>query len=81
MRFSADFSVSGVPGPVVVLSRRPSIGTGIDASAGDVELGPQAARRGAQTYPVPAGADDRRFVWIYCKPFGIEVARAALEDR
>ncbi|CAN0592616.1 unnamed protein product, partial [Laminaria digitata] len=80
LRFSDDFTVSRVPGPVVVLSRRESLSGGIQPQQGDVELGVQAERSGAQSYVLPAGADDRRYVWIYCKPFGLEVGRARLSE-
>ena len=81
LRFSDDFIVSRVPGPVVVLSYRDSIGRGIDPAAGDVDLGRLERSSGAQTYAVPPGADDRDFAWVYCEPFALEVARAALEVR
>lgn len=81
VRFSDDFTVSRVPGPVVVVSRRDTLGTSIRPEEGDIELGVQAQPSGAQRYRLPAGADDRRFVWIYCKPFGLEVGRAELVDR
>lgn len=77
LQLGADFSVSGVPGPVVVLSRREALGRRLDPSQ-DLELGPLTANAGAQTYPAPAGADDRRFAWVFCKPFGLEVGRAEL---
>lgn len=76
---SEDFEVSGVPGPVLVLSRRDALGARLDP-AQDVELGALRANRGAQSYPLPAGVDDRMWAWIFCKPFGVEVARAGLEE-
>ena len=79
LQLSDDFVVDRVPGPVVVLSYRPSIGSEIDPAQGDVELGRLESNRGAQTYALPAGVDDRTFVWVYCKPFGLEVGRAELE--
>lgn len=79
LELGADFSVSGVPGPVVVLSRRDTLGTRLDPSQ-DVELGALSSNRGGQSYAVPAGADDRMWAWIFCKPFGVEVARARLEE-
>ena len=81
VRFGSDFSVSRVPGPVVVLSRRDSLAGGIRRGRGDIELGEQAERSGRQSYAIRAGADDRRYVWIYCKPFGLEVGRVELIDR
>ena len=79
LQLSDDFVVDRVPGPVVVLSYRSSIGRRIAPSEGDVEIGRLVSNSGAQTYPLPEGVDDRPFVWVYCKPFGIEVARAEQE--
>ena len=76
---SDDFEVSRVPGPVLVLSRREALGRTIEAGQGDVEIGTVGAS-GAQAFQIPAGTDDRSFVWVFCKPFGLEVARAALEE-
>ncbi len=81
LRFSDDFSVSGVPGPFVVLSSRPSIGSSIDPGQGDIEIGPLESNRGAQTYEIPVDAANLPYVWIFCKPFGVEIARAELEER
>jgi hypothetical protein len=78
--FADDFEVSSVPGPIVVLSTRPSIGNRVDESQGDINLGVQKARSGAQTYPVPPAALDAMYVWIYCRPYGVEVARAELME-
>jgi hypothetical protein len=79
LRFSDDFSVSSVPGPVVLLSSRAAIGTAIDPAT-DLHLGTLQAEGGAQTYTLPAPAEDRRVAWIYCEPFGIEVGRATLVE-
>lgn len=79
--FSDDFSVSRVPGPFVVISFRDQLGTGINPAVGDVELAPLARNSGAQTYIIPPGLEDREYAWVYCKPFGVEVARATLEVR
>ncbi len=79
LRFSDDFSVSRVPGPLVVITARPTIGRGgVDPNAGDVPLGTLRSERGSQVYEVPAGAEDRLYVWVYCDPFSVEVARAEL---
>jgi hypothetical protein len=80
LRFSDDFATSAVPGPVVVLSSRPDMGSAIRGDLGDVELGVLKSTSGAQTYPLPGGDEGRRYAWIYCKPFGVEVARAQMED-
>jgi hypothetical protein len=80
LRFSDDFATSAVPGPVVVLSNRAEMGSAIRTDQGDVELGVLQATSGAQTYAVPDGDGGRRYAWVYCKPFGVEVARAMMED-
>ncbi len=76
--FGADFSVSAVPGPVVVLTSRSELGTMILPGAGDFELAPLRENNGAQAYPVPGGDGGRRSAFVFCKPFGVEVARALL---
>ena len=78
LEFSSDFSSSGVPGPVVVLSRRDVLGNRLDPSQ-DLELGALRSPTGGQSYDVPPGGDDRMWAWVFCKPFGVEVARARLE--
>lgn len=81
LRFSADFATNdGLPGGVVVLSRRESIGSRIDGSAGDLDLGELKVATGTQAYVVPGGDDGRRYAWVFCEPFGLEIARAAMED-
>ncbi|MCA9667084.1 MAG: hypothetical protein KC503_15910 [Myxococcales bacterium] len=80
LRFSADFETSAVPTPVVVLTSRDSIGSAIDASKGDLDLGALTSVSGAQTYKVPGGDGGRRYVWVFCVPFGIEISRAPLKD-
>jgi len=76
LRFGADFTSSAVPGPVVVLSTRAALGVRL-APTTDVELGILGSPRGAQMYDVPAGAPTD-FAWVFCKPFGVEVVRAAM---
>ena len=80
VRLSADFSVSSVPGPVVVLTSRTAIGTQIEPSQGDLNLGTLQKNQGSQVYPVTANVGARRNVWVYCDPFGVEVALAELRD-
>ena len=75
--FGGDFSVSGVPGPEVVLTSRDSLGTSIDPAT-DLDLGPLQSAAGAQSYPL-ADDEGRRRAFIFCKPFGVEVALAVLE--
>lgn len=79
LRFGSDFAVSGVPGPVVVLSSRDALGGAIDATKGDLHLGALASSSGGQSYPVPGGDGGRRWAWVYCEPFAVEIARARLE--
>lgn len=80
LRFDADFAVSAVPGPAIFLTSRADMGGSIDAQA-DIKLGTLTAFNGAQRIAVPAGADvGRRNVFVYCQPFRVEVAKAALMD-
>jgi hypothetical protein len=78
LRFDAEFAVSQVSGPVVLLTGRDYIGTSINHDAGDLEIGPLQASAGAQSYFL-RNDGDRRNVFIYCKPYGIEVAKALLQ--
>ncbi len=78
--FSEDFSTSAVPGPVVVLSTRAALGSRIDPGAGDLRLGAMNTVRGAQMYRLPEPPGDRRRAFVFCEPFGVEVAHAVLED-
>ena len=78
LRFSATFESSEVSGPVVLLTGRDFIGTSINHDAGDLEIGPLEASSGAQSYFLRNGGD-RRNVFVYCKPYGIEVAKAPLQ--
>jgi hypothetical protein len=80
LRIGEDFSASPVPGPVVVLSFRESLGSSIDSTAGDLDLGTLTSAKGAQTYAVPGGDGGRRYAWVFCEPFGVEIARAPLKD-
>lgn len=78
VRFAANFTASGVPGPAVFLTSRDSMGGSIDSQA-DIALGTLKSTTGAQTYPVPTGADvGRRNVFVYCQPFRVEVSKATL---
>ena len=80
LRFAADFAVSSVPAPAIYLTSRADMGGSIDAQA-DIKLGTLSAFNGAQRIAVPAGADmGRRNVFVYCQPFRVEVAKAALMD-
>jgi hypothetical protein len=78
LAFDAQFQVSGVPGPFVYLTSRADMGTQINAAT-DVEIARLKAFSGAQSYPLPAqDFSSRPYVFIFCKPFSVEVARAVL---
>jgi hypothetical protein len=79
LRFDDHFACSDVPGPVVVLTTRDALGTQLAPARGDLALGPLIATSGAQRYLVPGGDGGRREVFIFCKPYGLEVAAAQLE--
>lgn len=78
--FGDDFAASPVPGPVIVLSYRADLGLRLEPEQGDVDLGEPRSLAGAQAYVLPEGTDDRDYVFVFCKPFGVEIARAALKD-
>ena len=80
LRFGDDFDTSSVPGPVVVLAYRDEISPSIDTAAGDVEIGALKANSGGQVYPIPANSEDRDHVWIFCKPFGVDISQAVLTE-
>ena len=82
LRFGADFFCSDVPGPVVVLTARDDLGTSLDALAGDLEIATLKSTSGAQSYFL-RGSDvvaSRDNVFVFCKPYGLEVAKAALSS-
>jgi hypothetical protein len=71
------FAVTDVPGAEVYLTGRDAMGATI--AADDLDLGLLRSSLGAQSYLVtPGDAGDRRNVFIYCRPFGLEVAKAGL---
>lgn len=78
--FADDFSVSSVPGPVVVLSTRASIGSRIDEAQGDINLGVLQRRSGSQSYEISSAALTAQYAWVYCRPYGVEIARAELME-
>ena len=78
LRFDSLFEVSQVPGPVVVLTSRESIGTTIDSGLGDLQLGPLSSYSGEQSYPV-RDPGDRRYAFVFCLSYGLEVARARMD--
>lgn len=75
---SDDFRAFPVPGPVVVLTDRPEIGSRVDPSQGDFHLGPLRANSGPQAYEFPPQAVGSQFAFVYCEPFGLPVGRAEL---
>jgi hypothetical protein len=79
---SDDFASAAVPGPVVVVTARPAIGTALtDADTVVARLDGDSIS-GGNTFDVPlAAAPEPAHVFIYCEPFGVETARAALEPR
>lgn len=79
LRFAEDFVSSGVPGPVLYLSERPVFGAG-DAALEDLEVGPLTSKAGAQSYRLPDDVPRYMWVWIWCRPFGVEVARAMIKE-
>jgi hypothetical protein len=78
--FADDFSVSRVPGPIVVLTTRESIGSRVDETQGDINLGVLQSSSGAQSYSVTSAALVSRYAWVFCRPYGVEVARAELME-
>ena len=80
LELGTDFAASAVPGPVVVLSTRTDLGIEINPALGDLEVGALPAPSGAQVISFAAPPETRRYAWVFCKPFGLEIARAALRD-
>lgn len=80
VRLNDDFVVDSVPGPVMVLTQGSSLGSSIDASRGDLELGVLESNQGTSVFDIGADPGDRFVLWVFCKPFGLEVARAQLEE-
>ncbi len=78
VQFGDDFEATSVPGPFVVVSTRDSLSGGVQSNLGDQLLGPLQSIAGSQTYQIPTGAASLRYAWVYCQPFTVEVARAAL---
>jgi hypothetical protein len=76
LELGGDFAVSPVPGPVLVLTARVTLGTALTAE--DLDLGALRASSGADLYPVPIDPVGLDQVFVFCRPFGVEVARATL---
>lgn len=79
LRLGSDFEAESTPGPVVVLTRRETMGADIKPDQGDKELGALRSNAGADRYEVPGGPGSRRNAFIFCKPFGGEIGRAIME--
>ncbi|MFN3200597.1 MAG: hypothetical protein ACE366_19515 [Bradymonadia bacterium] len=77
---SDDFRTADLPGPTLVISSRESLGSSLSAAAGDIEITRLDRVTGAQIHEIPTDPEGRRVAWVYCKPFGIEMARAILEE-
>lgn len=80
VRFDPSFRTSSAPGPVVVLASRDKLGTSIDPDQGDLEIAALDSPIGVQEYVVTPCDGGRRFVFVYCKPYGVEMALAPLMD-
>jgi hypothetical protein len=81
LRFASDFSVSPIPAGEVYLSSRSSLGSSINpgGTSTDVFLGTLQGYTGAQSYTVPAGAEQGRpYAWIWCRQVTVEVGVAQL---
>lgn len=80
VRLLMDFSVTPVPGPAVFLTSRTDMGNTIDPQT-DLNLGTLQSASGAQSYAVPTDDGTRRNVFVFCQPFRVEVAKAALVNK
>lgn len=81
LSFSEDFATARVPGPAIVVTARPSIGTSLTAADTVIDRISGDRFTGAQSYPVDLPElPDPLYVFIYCEPFGIETGRALLEE-
>lgn len=79
IRMSEDFAAANLPGPTLFFSDRDRIGrTGVQTSAGDVLIGLLDDVTGPLVFEIPPEAAQRRFAWIYCEPFSVEMHRAEL---
>ena len=72
--FSADFAVSGVPGPFVYLNTTNNANTGKP-----LRVSALRSNTGAQTYSfqLPAGVT-YTYVLIWCDPYNVPVAEAMI---
>ncbi len=74
LEFSADFSVSAVPGPFVYLNTTSNANTGRP-----LRVAALRSNSGAQSYvfQLPAG-ESYAFVLVWCDPYNVPVAEARL---
>jgi hypothetical protein len=77
VRLSPDFVVSGVPGPAIAVSPRNPLDGRIDSD--ELDIGALTSNSGPHAYALPGNPADFGFVWIWCKPFGLDVAFAEME--
>ena len=78
LRLGSNFNVVNIPGGVMYLSSRQTLGAAVNGST-DVNLGGLTSINGAQNYAVPQGQSDGRvYAWIWCLPFSVEVGRWVL---
>lgn len=77
VRLTSDFSTQGVPGPALALSPRNPLGGSIDAD--ELDIGGLDSNSGMQSYSLPGPPTDYAYTWIWCEPFGLDVAYAAME--
>jgi len=80
VRLGEDFFNAPIPGPVLVLSLEPVIGSRIEPERGDIEIAALTELSGAQTFKLPFAPGPRRHLWVYCKPFGLESSLALLGE-
>jgi hypothetical protein len=79
LRFE-DFSATNGPDLHVILSSHPAPTSSEEVMQGYLDLGSLKGNIGSQNYPIPAGTDVSQFksVIIYCQPFHVVFATAAL---
>jgi hypothetical protein len=82
IRFNPDFNLAPRPNGAVrvVITRRSNIGSSIEPTQGDMDLGDLQAASGAQAYPIPSGYDNQRRLWIFSVDQSRALAWAELQD-
>ncbi|MBE7556836.1 MAG: DM13 domain-containing protein [Anaerolineales bacterium] len=81
LRFE-DFAATNGPDLHVILSSHPAPTSSDEVMQGHLDLGSLKGNIGSQNYALPAGTDVSQFksVIIYCQPFRVIFATAALSD-